>query len=72
VNSYVHVYVVLRHDSYRSDEIRNAVTIVAVVPTAGEAIAEVTRLSQLNAEKQHEYFWQSARYYPDGRDAHEA
>jgi hypothetical protein len=73
VNPYVHVYAVLRHDLYLpTEEIRNQVTIVAVVPTAEEARAEVERLSQVNAEKRSEYFWLSARYYPEGREADSA
>jgi hypothetical protein len=70
VNRYVHVFAVMRHDLYVStSDIRNAVTIVAVVPTAEEARAEVDRLSDVNAGKRCEYFWQSARYYPEGRGA---
>jgi hypothetical protein len=68
VNPYVHVFTVPRHDLFanRSD-IRGAVTVVAVVPTAEEAISEVARLAQVNAQKRCEYFRQSARYYPEGR-----
>ncbi len=60
----------LRHDLFSTtEEIRNRVTIVAVVPTAEEAACEVERLSEVNANKQVEYFWLSARYYADGRGA---
>lgn len=59
----------MRHDFYRPSEMRNAVTIVAVLPTADEARDEVDRLSRVNAGKSCEYFWQSARYYPEGRAA---
>jgi hypothetical protein len=69
VNSYTHVFAVLRHDPYVENDIRGAVTIVAVVPTADEARREVDRLSRLNADKSCEYFWESARYYPEGRGA---
>ncbi len=70
VNSYRHVFAVIRHDTYKlAVDIRNAVTIVAIVPTANEAKDEVDRLSDLNEDKSCEYFWQSARYYPEGRSA---
>ncbi len=32
-------------------------------------MSEVKRLSKVNAEKRCEYFWESARYYPEGRGA---
>jgi hypothetical protein len=67
MNPYVHVFAMMRHDIYRSTSgIGNAVTIVALVPTSEEAQAEVDRLSQVNTDKRSEYFWQSARYYPEG------
>ena len=69
MNPYVHVYAVIRHDPYVTSDIRGAITVVAVVPTAEEAQQEVQRLSDLNADKQSEYFWKSVRYYPDGRGA---
>ena len=70
VNQYVHVFAVMRHDLFAdTSDIRNAVTVVAVVPTAEEATSEVDRLTQVNADKRCEYFWQSARYYSEGRGA---
>jgi len=70
VNPYTHVFAVVRHNLSRDrNDIGNAVTIVAVVPTADEAKREVERLSRVNANKRVEYFWQSARYYSEGRDA---
>jgi hypothetical protein len=70
VNQYVHVFAVLRHDLYAGEHsIKDTVTILAVVPTLAEAVREVERLSRVNAGKSCEYFWQSARYYPNGRRA---
>ena len=70
MKAYLRVFAVLRHDLFSTtEEIRNRVTIVAVLPTAEEAASEVERLSNVNANKQVEYFWLSARYYADGRGA---
>jgi hypothetical protein len=68
VNRKVLLHAVVRHDEY-AREIANAVTVVAVVPTKAEAVAEVDRLNDLNAGKRCRYFWTPAKYYPDGRDA---
>ena len=70
MKAYLRVFAALRHDLFSTtEEIRNRVTIVAVVPTAEEADHEVERVSHVNANKQLEYFWPSARYHAEGRGA---
>lgn len=70
---WIHRFVVYRIDRYAFEapgpslEPSQAVTIKEIVDTAEEAAAEVERLTQLNAEKGCEYYWQSAKYYPEGR-----
>ncbi len=68
MNRKVLLHAVVRHDEYAED-ITNAITVVAVVPTKQEAEQEVDRLNQVNAEKRCSYFWTPAKYYPDGRGA---
>jgi hypothetical protein len=71
VNEHIKAFAVLRFDDFASGtgELRNIITVIAVVPTLAEAQSEVDRLSALNAEKDCRYFWTSTRYYPSGRSA---
>jgi hypothetical protein len=60
------VYAVLRLDKGIADA-THAITVKEVVPSQEEAVAEVERLNRVNADKNALYFWQTTRYYPDGR-----
>ena len=66
MNQKVLLHAVVRYDEYVT-AISEAITVVAVVPTKDEAVREVARLNELNAEKRSSYFWTPAKYYPDGR-----
>lgn len=61
----VQVYGVVRVDDYLEGE--DAITVMEVLPTPGEAKAEVERLNLLNADKHCHYFYLATRFYPDGR-----
>ncbi len=56
-------WAVIRVDGSRSAD---GLTIKEVLPTRGEALAEVERLSQVNADKECSYHVQLARVRPDG------
>ena len=62
----VPAFAIVRHDRWTED-IALAVRVIAVVPTVDEAIAEVERLSSLNADKDCLYFWTGTHWYPSGR-----
>jgi hypothetical protein len=68
-----HIYVVCRVDSYMVEaittgaDVERFVKLKEALPSMEAAEAEVTRLNQLNGDKDCSYFWQSVRYYPDGR-----
>jgi hypothetical protein len=70
MNDYLPVAAVLRLDAgwreVLDDEVQNAITVVAVVPTIAEADAEVARLNALNGAHAR-YVWAYTRWYPDGR-----
>ncbi len=68
VNRKVQVHAVVRHDEYIAD-IRDAVTVVAVLPSKDEAMREVDRLNALREGRGSTYFWTPAKYYPGGRQA---
>ncbi|WP_158542709.1 hypothetical protein [Lujinxingia litoralis] len=64
---WIHVYVVFRIDNYlKSKSLEHKVTIKEVLPTAENAEKETARLNEL-VEPGVYYFWQSAKYYPNGR-----
>jgi hypothetical protein len=73
---WIHVYVVYRIDYYQikdknlSDIHKNVITIREVFNTPEEAIEEVEQLTKLRQGKENDmlYFWQSAKYYPEGRN----
>lgn len=57
-----HVYAIIRSDDFLTDsEISNRVTIIRIVWTRERAEKEVTRLNQVNADKECHYFWQLTR-----------
>lgn len=70
-----HVYAVVRIDRPAGsleqifDDPNVFVTVREVVPTPDEAIREVARLNDLNAEKDCVYFAQATRYFPHGRQS---
>ena len=66
VNRKVLQHAVVRHDPCRED-IADAITFVAVVPSKDEAVREVERLNRLAASKSSRYFWTPAKCCPDGR-----
>lgn len=68
MNRKVLLHAVVRHDEF-CQNIENAITVVAVVPTKEEALEEVERLNVLNAGKRCRYFWTPAKVYPEGRGA---
>jgi len=61
----VHVYAVVRVDEYSSG--RDAITVKEVLPTMEEAEKEVERLNGANGDRGCYYFWQTTRYFPEGR-----
>lgn len=65
----VQVYAVVRIDDYLEGEAE--ITVKEILPTMEKAIKEVDRLNQLNSSKGAHYFWQTTRYFPDGRDIDE-
>lgn len=70
MGGWTHVFVVYRLDYWPSDgdrPARTTITIKEVLATEDEAVREVERLMELNAEKGCEYQFQSAKYYPAGR-----
>ncbi|HEX2270330.1 MAG TPA: hypothetical protein VHH35_12370 [Pyrinomonadaceae bacterium] len=62
----VQVYAVVRLDSSQVRE--EAITVKEVLPAMEQAIREVERLNKLNADKGALYFWQTTRYFPEGRE----
>ena len=58
------LWAVVRHDDYVQD-LRDALTIVAIVPTADEADAEVERLNELRRGR---YFTLPGKFFPEGRN----
>lgn len=64
-----HVYAVVRVDLYKRlvDPFTNAITVKEILPTQAEAEKEVARLMELNKDKEVVYFWQTTRYFPEGR-----
>jgi hypothetical protein len=44
-----------------------AITVKEILPTREEAVREVERLNKLEAGKGSHYFWQTTRYFPQGR-----
>jgi hypothetical protein len=73
---WIHVYVVYRIDYYQikdkdlRDIHEHVITIKEVFNTPDEAMQEVERLTKLRQGKENDivYFWQSAKYYPEGRN----
>lgn len=70
--NWTHVFVVYRYDSLPEgpipkEVIPRFVTIKEVLSTDVEAQAEVERLNRENADKECVYFYQRAKFYPDGR-----
>jgi hypothetical protein len=63
--SSVPLYAVIRFDT-GMDSVGNGVTVKEVLPTLDEAKDEVARLNAA-APPGTTYFWQTTRYYPDGR-----
>ncbi|MDQ3707848.1 MAG: hypothetical protein M3387_00800 [Actinomycetota bacterium] len=65
----VQVHAVVRHDRFHGQDvdIATSITVVEVLPTKDQALAEVQRLNALNADKGCEYFWTPTRYWPEGR-----
>jgi len=63
--SRVHLYAVIRFDA-GMDSVENGVTVKEVLPTLDEAKDEVARLNAA-APAGTLYFWQTTRYYPEGR-----
>jgi hypothetical protein len=61
----VEVYAVVRIDEYAKGD--DGVRIKEILPTLDEEIQEVERLNELNRDKQCHYFWQTTRYFPNGR-----
>ena len=74
---WTYLYIVYRIDHWRLEtaktvaELSGCVTIKEALPTGEEAEREVERLNELTAEKECSYYYQSARFYPDGRPASE-
>lgn len=69
--SWTHLYVVYRIDHFLLEEgavedLADAVTIKEILPSEEEAIREVERLNALRNARS-EYFFASAKYYPEGR-----
>jgi hypothetical protein len=69
MNRKVQVYAVVRIDD--SESIELAVNITEILPTMEQAVAEVERLNKLNHDTGSRYFWQTTRYFPDGREVRE-
>jgi len=68
----IQVFAVIRVDDVAEFGVDNAdiqrrVTVKQVLPTLQEAEAEVERLNSLNEDKGAYYFWQTTRFYPNGR-----
>ena len=61
------VYAVVRTDVH-NDSNGILFTVIEVLPTLEAAEAEVKRLNELKQGKQAVYFWQTTRFYPQGRD----
>jgi hypothetical protein len=61
----IQVFAVIRLDD-RSN-IEDGITVKEILPTLEEAIREVERLNSLNAMKGSRYFWQTTRFFPQGR-----
>ena len=61
----VQVYAVVRVDECSSD--RDAITVKKVLLTMEEVEKEVETLNRVNGDKWYYYFWQPARYFPEGR-----
>jgi hypothetical protein len=63
------VFVVLRLDPGWSPgrDIDLYLKAVEVLPSEEQAMAEVARLTRVNAGKAH-YFWQSSKWYSEGRE----
>jgi hypothetical protein len=61
----VQVYSVVRVDEYSSG--RDAITVKEVLPTMEEVEKEVERLNRANGNKGYYYFWQTTRYFPEGK-----
>jgi hypothetical protein len=69
IGAKVQVYAVVRVDEYSSG--RDAITVKEVLPTIEAAEKEVERLNELNRDKGSYYFWQTTRYFPEGRALNE-
>lgn len=56
-----------RDKRWRDNPWDTLVKIKEVFTDSEHAEQEVARLNKLNADKQCRYFWQGARFYPEGR-----
>ncbi len=65
------VYAVIRLDHYPEEDVAlsHRVTVKEIVSDLRIAKSEVKRLNKLRDDKEHEYFWQTTRMYPDGKSA---
>jgi hypothetical protein len=68
VNEKVEAHAIIRHEPWAED-LTLGISVVAVVPTRAEAVAEVERLTKINEGKSCTYFTTPTRYYPAGRGA---
>ena len=68
-----YLFVVYRVDNWRvqaassPSALEESIVIKEALPSEGEAEFEVERLNRLNSDKECSYFYQQARFYPDGR-----
>lgn len=67
------VYVVVRFDGWgdpplRPDQAGSRFTVIEVLPDEESAEREMDRLNALNGDKGCRYSFQSARWYPLGRE----
>lgn len=60
------VFAVVRLDRDIS-VLEDAITVKEILVSEKEAEAEVARLNNINGDKNVHYFWQSTRYFPEGR-----
>ncbi len=66
MNTWYHLYVVYRYDP--DFPVHASITIKEILRSEDEAIREVDRLNALNGHKGCIYSFQSAKYYPKGRE----
>jgi hypothetical protein len=60
------VFAVVRFDGDASDPFVGF-SVKEILPTQEEAETEVSWLNKLNGSKGATYFWQTSRFYPQGR-----